>query len=152
MQLLSIYSSSQVISERSAISFGREIDAVRKRDAYPLQERNLERGRSGVSTSRFPPNWFVHTCLWWDGNAPVIIYNGNNLVLLALATFQSLNVEDDFLFWLKGAYSSCNYFSNENIGRRKRQLIEKSTDGLFRYHNRVVIPRLALALIKALLV
>ena len=30
-------------------------------------------------------------------------------------------------------------------------MIEKSTDGLFRYHNRVVIPRLALALIKALL-
>ena len=35
---------------------------------------------------------------------------------------------------------------------RKRQLIEKSSDGLFRYYNRVVIPRPTLALIKALLV
>jgi hypothetical protein len=60
-----------------------------------------------------------------------------------------LNVEDDFLSQLKGAYSSCNEFFNENIGRRKRQLLEKSSDGLFQYHHRVVIPRPTLALIKA---
>ena len=69
---------------------------------------------------------------------PDVISNGNDPTLLALATFQSLNVYDDFLSQLKGAYSSRNYFSNENIGRRKRQLIEK--------------PRPTLALIKALLV
>jgi hypothetical protein len=45
---------------------------------------------------------------WWDGNVPDIIYNGNDPTLLALATFQSLNVDDDFLYQLKGAYSSCN--------------------------------------------
>ena len=44
------------------------------------------------------------------------------------------------------------YFYDEIIGRRKRQLIEKSSDGLFRYQNRVVIPRPTVALIKALLV
>jgi hypothetical protein len=90
--------------------------------------------------------------LWWDGNVPDVIYNGSDLALLALTTFEELNVDDDFLSQLKGAHSSCNYFSDENIGRRKRRLIEKSSDGLFRYHYRVVIPRLALALIKALLV
>ena len=81
-----------------------------------------------------------------------IIYNGNDPALLALPTFQSLNVDDDFLSKLKEAYSSCNYFFDENICRRKRQLIEKSPDGLFRYHHREVIPRPSLALIESLLV
>ncbi len=58
--------------------------------------------------------------LWWDGNVPDIIYSGSEHVLLALTTFQELNVDDDFLSQLKGAYSSCNYFSNDKIGRRKR--------------------------------
>ena len=53
---------------------------------------------------------------------------------------------------LKGAYSSCNYFSNENIERRSRQEIEKASDGLFRYHNRVVISRPARALINAIFI
>jgi hypothetical protein len=70
-------------------------------------------------------------CLWWDGNVPAIMYNGNDLALLTLTTFQSLNVNDDFLSQSKGAYSSCNYFSDDNIGRRKRHSIEKSSDGLF---------------------
>jgi hypothetical protein len=64
--------------------------------------------------------------LWWDGNVPALIHNGNDPALMALTTFQSLNVVDDFMSQLKGAYSSCNYFSIENIGRRKRKL--------FRYH------------------
>ena len=80
-----------------------------------------------------------------------IIYNGSDPALLALTTFEELNADGDFLSQLKGAYSSCNYFSDDNIDRRKRQLIEKSSDGLFRYHHRVVIPRPTSALIKALL-
>ena len=56
---------------------------------------------------------------------PSIIYYDNDPGFLALATFQSLNVDDDFLSQLNGAYFSCNYFSGENIDRRKRQLIEK---------------------------
>jgi len=90
--------------------------------------------------------------LWWDGNVPDIIYNGSDSPLLALTTFQLLNVDDDFLSQLKGAHSSCNYLSDVNISRRKRQMIEKSSDGLFRYHHRVVIPRPSSALLKALLV
>ena len=81
-----------------------------------------------------------------------IICNGSDPTLLALTTFQSLNVDDNFLSQLKGAYLSCNYFSDENMGRRKRQLIEKSSDGLIRYHHRVVIPFPSLSLIKALFV
>ncbi len=79
--------------------------------------------------------------LWWDGNMLDIMYNGSDPALMALTTFEELNVDDDFLSQLKGSYSSCNYFSYDNTGRRKRQLIEKSSDGLFRYHHRVVIPR-----------
>ena len=66
--------------------------------------------------------------LWWDGCVPGIIYNGNDPALMALTTFQSLNVDDDFPNQLRGAYSSCDYFFDENIGRRKRLLIEKSSD------------------------
>jgi hypothetical protein len=90
--------------------------------------------------------------LRWDGNVPDIIDNGNDHALLALSTLETLNVHGDFLSQLKGVYSACNFFSDGNIERKKRQLIEKSSDGLFRYHNRVVTPRLASALIKALLI
>ena len=68
--------------------------------------------------------------------------NGNAPTLLTLSTMK-LNIDDDFLSRLKGAYSSCSYFSDENELRRKRQNILKSSDGLFRYHHHVVISRLA---------
>jgi len=90
--------------------------------------------------------------LWWDGKVPGIDTNGNDLALLALSTLAILNVDDHFLSKLKGAYSICSYFSNENIERRLRQKNEKSSNGLFRYHNRIVIPRPANASIKALLI
>jgi hypothetical protein len=83
---------------------------------------------------------------------PYIDTNGNALALLALSTLEILNVDDDFLSKLKGAHSSCNDFCNENIERRLRHNIDKSSLGLFRYHNRVVIPRPASDLIKALLI
>ncbi len=60
---------------------------------------------------------------------PDIIYNGNGLALLALSTLKTFNVDDDFLSQLKGAYSTCNFFSGENIERRKREFIEKSSVG-----------------------
>ena len=63
----------------------------------------------------------------------VIDTNGNGPALLSL--FQALNVDDGFLSNLKSrAYSTCAYFSNDNNERRFRQKIEKSSDGLFRYH------------------
>ena len=43
--------------------------------------------------------------LWWDGNMPDITYKSNDPELLALTTYQSLNVDDVFLSQLKGAYS-----------------------------------------------
>jgi hypothetical protein len=86
--------------------------------------------------------------LLWDENVPDIIYHGNDHALSALSTLESLKVEDDLMSQLKGACSTCHFFYDENIDRRKRQLVEKSSDGLFQYHNRVVIPRPTLALIK----
>ena len=80
--------------------------------------------------------------LCWDGNVHDIDTDGNDPALLALSTLEILNVNDDFfLSKLKGEFFSCNYFSNENIERRLRQKCEKSYEGLFGYHNRVVIPR-----------
>ncbi len=60
---------------------------------------------------------------------PDISNNGNDHALQAQSTLEKLNVDDDFLSQLKGAYSACNFFSNENIERRKRPLIEKSSIG-----------------------
>jgi hypothetical protein len=57
---------------------------------------------------------------WWDGNVPNIIYNGNDPVLLARSTSELLSVDDDFPSQVKEVYSSCNYFFDENIDRRKR--------------------------------
>ena len=56
---------------------------------------------------------------------------GNDPAFLALSTVEILNVDDVFLSKLKGAYSSCNYFSKDNIERRLRQKFEKSCDGFF---------------------
>jgi len=83
-------------------------------------------------------------CLWWDGKVLDVLNNNNEPALLALS-MEELNVDVDFLAQLKEAYTSCNYFSDENNLRWKSQKIEKSTDGLFRYHNRLVIPRPAKA-------
>jgi hypothetical protein len=62
-----------------------------------------------------------------------------------------LSVDDVFLSQLRGAYSDCKYFSEENIDKRKSKNIIKTNDGLFMYHNRLVIPRPAHPLIKILL-
>jgi len=79
--------------------------------------------------------------LWWDENGLDINTNGNDPVIFELSKLEIINVDDDFMSKLEGAYSSCNYFSNEKIERRLRQKIEISHDGLFRYHNRLVILR-----------
>ena len=89
--------------------------------------------------------------LWWDGKLSHIDTNGNDLALPTLSTLEALNVDDDFLSILKGAYFTSSYFSNDNNERRLRQKFEKLSDGLFRYHNRVVIPLPVNALINALL-
>ena len=60
-----------------------------------------------------------------------VLNNDNEPALLALS-MKILNVDVDFLAQLKEAYTSCNYFSDENSLRWKSQKIENSTDGLFR--------------------
>ena len=57
--------------------------------------------------------------------------NGNGPALKALSTLEALNVNDNFLTNLKGAYSTCAYFSDDTDESRLRQKIEKSSDGLF---------------------
>ena len=52
---------------------------------------------------------------------PNIDTNGNGHALMALSTLEALNVDDDFMSNLKGAFSTCAYFSNDNIERRLRQ-------------------------------
>ena len=54
---------------------------------------------------------------------PNLDTNGNGLALLALSTLEALNVDDDFLSNLKGAYSTCAYYSKDNNERRLRQKI-----------------------------
>ena len=58
-----------------------------------------------------------------DGNAHGIDTNGSGPALLALSTLEILNVDDDFLSKLKGAFSSCIDCSYENIERRLRKKI-----------------------------
>jgi len=87
--------------------------------------------------------------LWWDGNVSHADTNDNQPALLPLSTLEVSNSNDDFLSRMKGAYSSCYYISYENNEMKLRQTIEKSSDILFRYHNRAVIPRPISALIKA---
>ncbi len=65
--------------------------------------------------------------LWWDGKVYGNDTNGNGLALLALSPLEALNLYDDFLSNLKGAYFTCAYFSSND--RRLRQKIEKSYDG-----------------------
>ena len=48
--------------------------------------------------------------LWWDGKVYGIDTNGNGSALLVLSTLKALNVDEDFLPNLKGAYSTCAYF------------------------------------------
>ena len=48
--------------------------------------------------------------LWWDGKVPDIYFNGNDPALLTLSILEALNVDDNFLSNLKGAYSTCAYY------------------------------------------
>ena len=52
-----------------------------------------------------------------------------------------VSVDDDFLTKLKSAYSSCPYFSDKIKARWKSHGFVKSIEGLYTYHDRLVIPR-----------
>ena len=52
----------------------------------------------------------------------------------------TVSVDNDFLTKLKNSYSSCSYFADEKTRWKGHGLI-KSSDGLYTYHDRLVIPR-----------
>ena len=52
--------------------------------------------------------------LQWDGKVPDMDTNDHGHALLAQSTLEALNVDDNFLSNLKGAYSTIAYFSNDN--------------------------------------
>jgi hypothetical protein len=66
-------------------------------------------------------------------------YERNDTALLVLSA-DTVSVDDDVLIKLKTAYSSCSYFADEKTQRRDHGLIT-SSDGLYTYHDRLIIPR-----------
>ena len=60
---------------------------------------------------------------------PDIDTNGNGPALSALSTSKALHVDDDFLSNLKGAYSTCAYFSNDNNVRRSTKKLRNRPTG-----------------------
>ena len=65
----------------------------------------------------------------------------NDTALLVLSA-DTVYVDDDFLAKLKSAYSSCPHVSDEMKTRWKcHGLVKSSNNGLYTYHDRLVIPR-----------
>ena len=77
--------------------------------------------------------------LWWEGNVPDLCYQNNDTALLVLSA-NIVSVDDDFLTQLKSAYSSCPYFSDEIKARWESHGLIKSSNGLYTYHDRTIIP------------
>ncbi len=85
---------------------------------------------------RMPIKMFA---LWWDGKVLDLCYQNNETSLLVLSA-DTVSVDNDFLTRLKNSYSSCSYFTDEKTQWKGHGLI-KSSDGLYTYHDRLVIPR-----------
>jgi hypothetical protein len=85
---------------------------------------------------RMPVEMFA---LWWDGKVLDLCYQSNDAALLVLLA-DTISVDNDFLTKLRIAYSSCSYFADETTRWKGHGLI-KSSDGLYTYHDRLVIPR-----------
>ena len=77
--------------------------------------------------------------LWWDGKVPYMCYQSNDTALLVLSS-NTVFVDDYFLTKLITTYSSCLYFSYEKPRWKDDGLI-KSSNGLYNYHDRLVILR-----------
>jgi len=60
--------------------------------------------------------YMLDESLEWDGKVPSIDTNGNKPALSTL----KLNVDVVFMYKLKGAYSACSYFFDENELRQKK--------------------------------
>jgi hypothetical protein len=77
--------------------------------------------------------------LWWGVKVRDLCYQSNDIVLLVLSE-DIVSVDDGFLSKLKTDYSSCSYFADEKT-RWKHYGLIKSYDGLYTYHERLVILR-----------
>jgi hypothetical protein len=79
--------------------------------------------------------------LWWDGKVADLCYQSNDFALLLLSE-DIVCVDDGFLTKLKTTYSSCSFFGDEKTRwKNYHGPIIKSSDGLYTYHDRLVIPR-----------
>ena len=78
--------------------------------------------------------------LCWDGKVPDLCYQNDDTALLVLSA-DIVSVDHDFLTKWKSAYSSCPYFCDEIKARWKGHGLIKSSDGLYTYHDRLVIHR-----------
>ena len=77
--------------------------------------------------------------LWWDGELPNDAKVWNTEATLLAMNADEISVDDEFGVKLKRAYESMTYF-DEN-GRWHKDGLQKTADGLFLYHGRIVIPR-----------
>ena len=69
-------------------------------------------------------------------------YQRNETSLLVLSA-DIVSVGEDFLTNMITEYSSCSYFADEKTRWKGHAGLIKSSDGLYTYHDRLVIPRLA---------
>ena len=85
---------------------------------------------------RMPVEMFA---LSWDGKILDLCYQGNDTKMPVLSA-GIVSVDDGFLTKLKTVYSLCSYFANEKT-RWKGHGPIKSSNGLYTYHDRLVMPR-----------
>ena len=72
--------------------------------------------------------------IWWDGEVPEL----ESAQFFALDAV-SVSIDEAVCQQLKDGYAATNYFSDN--GRWRHDKLEKTVDGLFLYHGRIVIPR-----------
>ena len=77
--------------------------------------------------------------LWWDGELPNDAKVWNTEATLLAMNADEISVDDEFGVKLRRAYESMTYF-DEN-GRWHKDGLQKTADGMFLYHGRIVIPR-----------
>ena len=102
-------------------------DPVSRRPDYP----------SGHWCPPAQASWDV--ALWWDGKVPGMCYQSNATSLLVHSA-DIVSVDDDFLTNWKFLVFLIRWWIK---ARWKGHGLNKSSDGLYTHHDRLVIPRLA---------
>jgi hypothetical protein len=100
-------------------------DLVSRRPDYP----------SGHWCPPAQASWDV--ALWWDGKVPDLCYQSNETSLLVLSA-DIVSVDDDFLTNWKFLVFPIRWWIK---ARWKGHGLNKSSDGLYTHHDRLVIPR-----------